>query len=218
MNYAARLLRNGNWIHFFPEGRVIPRAEFSDPALLTTHVDLMNTKTDNKSAGLQSSYSLKWGIARLIIEHVLFEGETKDSEYFDNHYKNKNKVNSYEERMTENYETFSASETLPEIDVLPIYHIGMDEVLPTRQPYILQMFRRVTFLVRPEGPIRIDRRFLMNLFKDNLDTNHCDQDDHKSELSLTEKRICLMKFLERELNILGEKARALHFNRLVDDD
>lgn len=188
MDFAARLLQSGQWIHFFPEGKVIPRPEHSDPKLLKFTYDEEGRPVDNDSSDMKYSYRLKWGLARLIIEHVLGESQNEDSEYEP---KNSSSLVTLGEED-------DPSCTLPEVDILPIYHVGMDEVLPTRKPYIPRVFRHVTFLVRPEGPIRIDRQLLQSLF------------DSTKGLSLTEKRIRLMQFLEDELNRLGETAHWLH--------
>nr|XP_027201790.1 tafazzin-like isoform X2 [Dermatophagoides pteronyssinus] len=215
MNYASKLMRDGEWLHFFPEGKVIPRPENADPKLLNfTLVDgkydqsqqqqLVNNDDKTSLSDKQQQYSLKWGMARLIIEHVLSEGKDQDDEY--HQIKPLEEFSSISDLPPSSSKSNQSDETLPEVDVLPMYHFGMDDVLPTKKPYIPRIFCRVTFLVRPEGPIRIDRNFLMKLFSQN------DDDESQSTSTLTEKRIRLMKFLEKELNILAAKTKALHFN------
>ncbi|KAH9424514.1 hypothetical protein DERP_004699 [Dermatophagoides pteronyssinus] len=237
MNYASKLMRDGEWLHFFPEGKVIPRPENADPKLLNfTLVDgkydqsqqqqlVNNDDKTSLSDNQQQQYSLKWGMARLIIEHVLSEGKDQDDEY--HQIKPLEGFSSISDLPPSSSKSNQSDETLPEVDVLPMYHFGMDDVLPTKKPYIPRIFCRVTFLVRPEGPIRIDRNFLMKLFSQNdddesqststLTTKSSSLTTSQSssttiELSLTEKRIRLMKFLEKELNILAAKTKALHFN------
>lgn len=240
MDYAANLMRSGVWMHFFPEGKVIPRLEKADPALLKFKYDengkpltnepkegepstlaamVMKKRSTNSEPSLcdrlvslveQQSYSLKWGMARLIIEHVLGEGATHDDHYSD--ICSPSKSSSYSTEV--GIDTNRPPNVLPEVDVLPIYHMGMDDVLPTRHPYIPRMFNKVTFLVRPEGPIRIDRNFLLKLFDvdgdDQMTKSNGAIIPRKFELSLTEKRIRLMRFLEDELNQLSSKAQWLH--------
>lgn len=198
MDYAAKLMQSGQWLHFFPHGKVIPRPEHSDPQLLKFTFDEKGQPVDSKDspvAGQKVEYSLKWGMARLIIEHVLGEGKVQDPEY-DSLLRPSDPDSRPECDLPVN---FDPNSTLAEVDVLPIYHVGMDEVLPTRRPYVPRVFRKVTFLVRPEGPIRIDRQFLLTLFG-----------NHQMELSLAEKRTRLMKFFEEELERLAEKAHWMH--------
>lgn len=262
MDYAARLMRAGQWLHFFPEGKVIPRPENSDPDLLLFRfddqgrpVDLRKIREAEEAAreallasatkgegeqkaelsftdsffrskltaphshpatpssgdSLVADYSLKWGIARLIIEHVLGEGSGEDRDYGRYHESGKDlqaaKQTSQGSQLVslEDKKETSTNDVLPEVDLLPIYHIGMDDVLPTKKPYVPRLFQRVTFLVRPEGPIRIDRDFLLRLFGEDSAAKI-----QSSALSLTEKRIRLMAYLEEELNSLKDKAQWLH--------
>ncbi|KAI2799789.1 hypothetical protein BLOT_014216 [Blomia tropicalis] len=253
MDYATKLMKAGQWLHFFPEGKVIPKPENCDPDLLLFRFDengrpvdlkklqaieddsavsnqnnsskelsfadsFFKSKLSNSTTSLVTNYSLKWGIARLIIEHVLGEGSENDSEY-DKFYAPK-QLNDQDDIDTtmELQSQFDdqCCQTLPEVDVLPIYHVGMDDVLPTRKPYVPQMFQKITFLVRPEGPIRIDRAFLQRLFGEEVgtefksNTQKLKNQTQPITLSLTEKRIRLMQFLEDELNNLRDKALWLH--------
>ena len=222
MDYAYKLMKSGQWLHFFPQGKVIPRPQYSDPQLLKFKFD-ENGQPINDNRRLDQcdqpneNYTLKWGMARLIIEYVLGEGKQQDAEYkkfkgedcFDNSLDTSNQA-----RCDINFDS-DQSNTLPEVDVLPIYHLGMDEVLPTKHPYVPRMFTRVTFLVRPEGPIRIDRQFLLRLFSQDepASGNGCTsmvRSAKEFELSLSEKRIRLMKFFEQELDKLAKKAHFIH--------
>lgn len=203
MNYALRLIQHGHWLHIFPEGRIFPRLEFATYNIFTPdHLELLLHPEKRK-------YQLKWGLARLIIEHVLGEGEILDNDYYQKYHKNVINTHSMKECVNQ-------TNTLPEVDVLPIYHCGMDEVLPSRRPYIPKIFKRVTFLVRPDGPIRIDKNFLMKLFSESTDNKNANNKNQQqsltNELTLTEKRICLMNYLEKELDILAAKAKSMHFN------
>lgn len=188
MDFAAQLLRSGQWLHFFPEGKVVPQSDNYDRRLVKTVRD--------QELSEERPYRLKWGLARLIIEQVLGEGQNEDHDY---------PIRS--EQSSPIPGSDDSVDSLAEVDVLPIYHVGMDEVLPTRRPYIPRIFRRVIFLVRPEGPIRIDRQFLARLFDD--DDKSKSSKTSKMELSLAEKRIRLMQLLEDELNRLGQTARRL---------
>lgn len=165
----------------------------------------------------QVSYSLKWGMAKMIIEHVLGEGKQQDTEYGHIvHPSSPTVIDLDEDSGTVTSRSFDGTKSvLPEVDILPIYHVGMDDVLPTKEPYIPRVLQKVTFLVRPEGPIRIDRNFLMKLFSNESSdsatfTSPPSSISSSIELSLTEKRIRLMTFLEEELNRLGEQAQWLH--------
>lgn len=202
MNYALRLIQHGHWLHIFPEGRIFPRLEFATYNIFTEeHLELLLHPENRK-------YQLKWGLARLIIEHVLGEGEIHDNDYYQKYHKNVVNIHTIGECLNH-------SNTLREVDVLPIYHCGMDEVLPSRRPYIPKVFKRVTFLVRPDGPIHIDKKFLMKLFSESNDNENSIKKSKQSstkELTLTEKRICLTNYLEKELDILAAKAKAMHFS------
>src|SRR6218665_3544734 len=100
MDYAMKLMRAGQWLHFFPEGKVIPKPENCDPELMLFRFDESGRPIDLKKINnpdeesffaakvnacekMIQNYSLKWGIARLIIEHVLGEGLNEDSHYLE---------------------------------------------------------------------------------------------------------------------------------------
>lgn len=246
MDYASKLMKAGQWLHFFPHGKVIPRPENADADLLLFRYDdngvpidlkkikaaeetasaagddlvqkeeksftdtFFTSKLSSSTASLVANYSLKWGLARLIIEHVLGEGVHQDTEYGQYHENGTNSQDLSTPRslvLDPHPEGSSKGTVLPEVDILPIYHIGMDDVLPTKRPYVPRVFQKVTFLVRPEGPIRIDRDFLLRLFGEEQANSI---QSGIQGLSLTEKRIRLMTFLEEELNNLRDKAQWLH--------
>ena len=91
VNFCLNKLRDGGWVHIFPEGGV-------------------------NLNPLQETLRLKWGVGRLV------------------------------------------SECLPSPLVVPIWHVGMEEILPNRPPYIPKPFKKVTMLVgNPLGELDLDR-------------------------------------------------------------
>ncbi|KAI1297293.1 Tafazzin [Halotydeus destructor] len=84
------------------------------------------------------------------------------------------------------------------IQVLPFYHIGMNQVLPNSGPYIPRPGNLVTVTVRKEGTIRMDKEFLVRVCFNGDDT-----------LPIREKRTRIMKYFEDELKAL--KISAIKF-------
>ena len=82
MDFTVARLRDGQWVHVYPEGRV------------------------NDNGAEQPLLPLRWGVGRLVTE-------------------------CQDERPI----------------VIPIYHMGMDKVLPNVKPYVPRLFQRVTVCV-----------------------------------------------------------------------
>lgn len=82
------------------------------------------------------------------------------------------------------------------VSLLPFYHVGMDEVLPTKIPYRPKIGKKVTINVREEGPIDINLNLISQLT--NKKTNRRSQ------------RIAIMKFVENELKMLKIRTHKLH--------
>lgn len=82
------------------------------------------------------------------------------------------------------------------VQVLPFYHLGMDQVLPTQEPYIPRVGNHVTVLIRSNGPIAVSREFINKLCH-SCQTNN-------------ERRIKLMQFFEREMKLLKFEAIKKH--------
>jgi len=160
MDFALDLIRDGQWLHFFPEGKVIVNNKDAIASRLDTDVNI----SEDIEKVEKPSYELKWGLARLILDHVFSDNTSGD------------------------------------LDVLPIYHLGMDDILPTQEPYIPRMNKRATFYVRDDGPIRFDRKILSTLIQDI------------TSLSSKQKRIQIMQFFETEMNLLKAKTMKLHYN------
>jgi hypothetical protein len=86
------------------------------------------------------------------------------------------------------------------IQVLPFYHLGMDRVLPTQEPYIPRVGNDVTIVIRPDGPIRFDAEMIRQL------TKSCQTG--------SERRQKVMQFLEHEMKLLKLEALRLHASLL----
>ncbi|XP_022258896.1 tafazzin-like isoform X1 [Limulus polyphemus] len=114
MDFCVNLANAGNWIHFFPEGKV----------------NLMN----------KEFHRLKWGVGRLITE----------------------------------------SKNCPL--VIPFWHIGMDEVLPNKKPYIPRIGKDITVLIgdpvnfksvreklkKEKQPAMVQRKLITDILQEEL--------------------------------------------------
>ena len=87
MEFCLSRLREGQWVHVYPEGKV------------------------NTSPSSTALLPLRWGVGRM------------------------------------------AEEAYPAVVVLPMYHLGMSEVLPSRKPYFPRAGRRVTVCVGEPLPV-----------------------------------------------------------------
>lgn len=170
MDFALELLRDGQWLHFFPEGKVVINNK--ETQTISSRLDTDINISEDIDREVKPSYEFKWGLARLILDHV----------FSDN--------------------------TCNELEILPIYHLGMDDILPTEEPYIPRINKRTTFYIRENGPILLDKKFLSTLIEDI------------SSLNSKEKRIKIMQFFEYEMNSLKAKAIELHnsFENMVSID
>ncbi len=124
MDFALDRLREGSWLHLYPEGKV------------------------NVA---QTYLRYKWGVGRLL------------------------------------------SECLPTPIVIPIYHLGMDRVLPNRKPYIPHFGQRVTICVGE--PIRLEDTLR------ELDERKADE---------VERRRTLTAVIQAEMEKLRLRAEILH--------
>ncbi|XP_031551042.1 tafazzin-like [Actinia tenebrosa] len=124
VDFALEQLNQGQWVHVFPEGKVI-----EDGSLVR----------------------LKWGVGRLIAE----------------------------------------SKVTP--IVLPLWHVGMDDILPNQKPYIPQIMKKVTVLVGE--PIK---------FEDIL------KDYQKRKKSATEARKHITDVIQCRFKELKEEAEFIH--------
>ena len=87
------------------------------------------------------------------------------------------------------------------IELLPLYHLGMDRVLPNVRPYIPKMNKQVTIFIREEGALRLTNEFVRDLCR--------------GLSSSAEKRARIMSFLEDEMKKV--KFEALKKHLLVVD-
>ncbi|XP_053214964.1 tafazzin-like [Panonychus citri] len=92
---------------------------------------------------------------------------------------------------------------IEKIEVLPFYHIGMNEILPNVEPYIPRIMKRVTIYIRKEGPIIFDRDLINWIYEKHGKL--------KSNQILEEKRIAISKFLEDEVKKIKLEAMKVHW-------
>lgn len=89
--------------------------------------------------------------------------------------------------------------------VLPFYHTGMGQVLPSTRPYIPRPLKTVTITFREDGPIHINQKFLDDVCFGS-----------ERNLSSREKRIAIMSFIETEMKKL--KIKSLEFRSSILSD
>lgn len=78
--------------------------------------------------------------------------------------------------------------------VIPIYHIGMDEVLPNGSPYIPKIGKRVTVVIGKE-----------------LELDSIVEDLNATKKPAMERRKIITDMIEKEMKKLEEKAESLHW-------
>lgn len=160
MEFASALLRHNEWLHLFPEGRV------------------MRDHNQQIISNLDRGYIFKWGIAKLLLDH--FKSPTRN---------------------------LTCSDTNSEMRILPLYHIGMDKILPIGRPYIPRIGKKMTIYIRPSA-ISMDSRLLNSI----LSTRTLSPQVSKSRSSDEIMRIKLTNYLEEETEKLIEPATRLHEN------
>lgn len=122
MSFCLDRLKDGQWLHIYPEGKVNVEKEY---------------------------IRLKWGVGQLI----------------------------------------STSPIVP--IVIPMYHLGMDEVLPTKKPYIPRIGKRVTVCIGE--PIDFDETLK------ELDRNGASQEQKRKVITdIIEKNLLKLK-IETEM-------------------
>ena len=176
VNYALELMKCNEFLHFFPQGRVMRDSD----------QELPDGKITLRDSDFDKPYELKWGLARLILEYLDFPACSNDS---NNNTSSNSHVNN--ESETESQSVVAEKKIL----LLPFYHLGMTEALPNSPPYIPKVFKKIFISIREAGPIQIDHMYLMK---------HCFNGD--ASLPLEEKRRLIMKRLEEELKLIKIKA------------
>lgn len=173
MNFAQSLLRCNQWIHFFPEGRVMR--------------DKAGMPLDNQ---LDFGYKFKWGVSKLIMDF----------------FSRKNNPGLPSETKF--------------LRILPIYHCGIDSVLPIGWPYLPRIGKRISIYVR-SSVIRLDQESLNQIIHSNSNeipkqkSKKVDGTDQKvytiKKYSDEEtQRIKLTKYLETEMDKIIEPAEDFH--------
>lgn len=155
MDFAQALLRHNQWLHLFPEGRVMRNEK--------------QEVTSNRDRG----YIFKWGMSKLILD------------YFNN--------------------ISPQRRDCSEIRILPLYHLGLDEVLPIGWPYIPRINRQITVFVRSSA-IEMNSSLLSSILR----TRRLSATSTKSKSNDEIARIKLTNYLEEELERLIEPAKRAH--------
>ena len=159
MQYAWALLKHNQWLHLFPEGRVMR--------------DDNQQVISNKDRG----YNFKWGISKLILDY--FKSSQIAGAACDEH--------------------------SGVIRILPLYHLGMDKVLPIGRPYIPRFNKNILIYIRP-SVIEMNSRLLASILKDQTLSVKAQKSRTDDEIS----RIKLTNYLEQEMEKLIEPATRLH--------
>lgn len=183
MDFCTARLRVGDWVHIFPEGKV--NAE-------------------------QEHLRLKWGVGRLVYDSYRapekqdIAGKSNDAILAQRLRSRTGKGAMDEEEGEENDDWSSSEETSLLRDgsssvscktpvVLPMYHIGMDTILPNQYPYRPKTGQRVTILVGE--PLDMDK-FMASI-------------DHSTVDSVQARRL-ITDHIQEELSKLRSKAEHLH--------
>lgn len=162
MDYCLALLEFNQWLHLFPEGKVMR--------------DEKQQIISNKDRG----YIFKWGISKLILDY----------------FRKSNNITKHLERET-------LSQKI--LNILPFYHLGMDEILPVGRPYIPKFGKKITIVIRP-SVIEMNSEFL-NLILNNRSINSLNV---KSKSNDEINRIKLTNYLEEEMEKLSDETKKLH--------
>lgn len=99
-------------------------------------------------------------------------------------------------------ETLEPGGAIDQLELLPFYHIGMNEVLPNVKPYIPRIMKRVTVYIRKEGSIQFDNDLI----------NWICQQHVISCKTMEDKRIAICKYLEDEVKKLKLEAMKAHWS------
>lgn len=165
MNFLLELIKANQFIHVFPQGKVIEdnyeeemQRIRSDASFTYKQLDLRDKQDQHMS------YAFRWGLARLILDAL----------------------SGQPQRM---------------IELLPLYHLGMDKVLPNVKPYVPKMNKTVTVFIRQDGPLRITNEFVRELCR--------------GLSSPSEKRAQIMNFLEDEMKKVKYEALLRHMDTAV---
>lgn len=162
MNFLLELIRQNQFIHVFPQGKVIEdnyeeemQRIRSDPNFTYKQLDLRDKQDQHMN------YAFRWGLARLILDAL----------------------SGQPQRV---------------IELLPLYHLGMEKVLPNIKPYIPKMNKTVTVFIREDGPLRISNEFVRDLCR--------------GLTSSSEKRARIMNFIEDEMRKVKYEALLRHMD------
>lgn len=167
MEAFAQLIRDREFVHVFPQARVCQEdadLQQTADAIQQGHL-AVNDLNLNDLEDVGKTYSLKWGLARMILDAL-------------------------------------DEQSVPYIQLLPFYHLGMDRVLPTQEPYIPRIGHSVTIVIRAAGPIRFDRSMVRTL------TKSCQ--------TINQRRQKVMQFLEYEMKLLKFEALTRHASLSVN--
>lgn len=162
MDFAASLLQYNQWLHMFPEGKVMR--------------DANQQVISNKERG----YIFKWGVAKLILD--FFKSSSSKT-------------------------SASIGDETKSIRILPLYHLGMDEVLPIGRPYVPRIGKKVTVFIRPLV-IEMNSKLLNDILSKRSISYRSNKSQSNDEIS----RIKLTNYLEEEVEKLIEPTTRLHLS------
>lgn len=140
VQYALDLMKQNEFLHFFPQGKVV---HDHDRVPETGELSLRDCEFDK-------NYELRWGLARLILEYLDLPIEIPSSPR-----------PPAAITISESPKSGDTSESSRKILLLPFYHIGMKNALPNSAPYIPKIFKRIYISIRESGPILIDNTYLV---------------------------------------------------------
>ncbi|RWS11128.1 Tafazzin-like Acyltransferase [Dinothrombium tinctorium] len=80
MDFAIELLNDKQFLHVFPQGKVVEDQEAIDPNQLSKPFEQLSLRDP---VDTERSYDFKWGIARLILEAIDFDSSNNSSKYLE---------------------------------------------------------------------------------------------------------------------------------------
>lgn len=159
MEFACALLKHHQWLHLFPEGKV------------------MRDDNQQKISNLDRGYIFKWGISKLILDYFKKASNSGNPD--------------------------------SQLRILPLYHLGLDDILPIGWPYIPRFNKLITIFLR-HSVIEMDSKLLNHILK----TRTLSSSQIKSRSDDEIDRIKLTNYLEEEMEKLVEPATRLHNERI----
>ena len=219
MDFCADRLKEGSWVHIFPEGKVNSQHEHLrlkwgvgrlvydcwkgdyEPNSSTPLTNYIASKYLGKDSDNSRKYYHNSTLSETQNTTISQGSEVDSKSFIESHLKNGTneiKYSKIHHEQTINPPLTRIVKPEPGLPgkipvVLPIYHCGMDSVLPNKYPYIPQVGKNVTILV---GEPLVFDEIIAKI------------DHHK--LDRVQARQVITDYIQEELGKLRKKAEYLH--------